>query len=123
MSASNRPESDYDETTRTDADPYDDTGDPYGDTDDAAYASESDTWAWGWGMLPFYSTDTGVADRDETAYDDYGENEGSWVDEGIISILVIAGFVLFIIPEPATTGLGILLMLAGAGLWIVDLMT
>lgn len=42
------------------------------------------------------------------------------LDEGLIGLLLVVGVVLFLIPEPATSGLGILLVVAGVVLWILD---
>lgn len=53
----------------------------------------------------------------ETRGEELGE--GSWWDEGLISLLLVVGIVLFLIPEPATSGLGILLVGAGVMLWLV----
>lgn len=49
-----------------------------------------------------------------------GNGNESWWDEGLISLLLLAGVVLFVIPEPATSGLGILLIGVGVVLWILD---
>ncbi|MFC4551365.1 MULTISPECIES: hypothetical protein [Halorussus] len=104
-------------------------------TDDTFFPSGGGGWAGrfapsGWGIWPVGST----ADTDRPEYDDtvesdeYASNEyaadeddeGSWWDEGLIGTIIVAGFVLFIIPEPATSALGIFLMGLGVVLWIVD---
>ena len=83
----------------------------------------------GWGIWPTSNTpDAGYTDRDvsegtqrETEPVATGESdEGSWWDEGLIGTIIVAGFVLFVIPEPATSALGIFLMGIGVVLWIID---
>ncbi|WP_436910100.1 hypothetical protein [Halosimplex marinum] len=49
------------------------------------------------------------------------DDEGGWWDEGLITLLVVVGAVLFVVPEPATTGLGVLLLGAAVVAWLVDL--
>lgn len=39
---------------------------------------------------------------------------------GLAGTLLLVGFILFIIPEPATSGIGTALMLAGLVLWVVQ---
>ena len=48
------------------------------------------------------------------------DENGSWWDEGLIGTILLVGFVLFVIPEPATSGIGILLLATGVVLWIID---
>lgn len=38
---------------------------------------------------------------------------------GLGGLLVLVGVVLFVIPEPATSGIGILLVLAGVLAWLL----
>ncbi|QLG26016.1 hypothetical protein HUG10_05725 [Halorarum halophilum] len=52
-----------------------------------------------------------------------GEDGGSWWDEALISILLVAGVVLFIFPEPATSMLGIVLIAVGVVAWLIDAFT
>ena len=70
-------------------------------------------------------------DYDRTDVDEYGyerddwesgEEEGWWRfwDEGIITLLIVGGAVLFVFPEPITSGVGVLMMGAGLLLWLVD---
>lgn len=59
-----------------------------------------------------------VEDRPYVAEED--EDEGGWWDEGMITLLIIAGAALFLFPEPGTSAIGILLLAAGVGGWIVD---
>ena len=66
---------------------------------------------------PYGEESVGQRRADES---DEETGEGSWWDEGLIGLLLIVGIVLFLIPEPATSGLGILLIGAGVVLWIID---
>lgn len=87
-------------------------------------------------MLPFdtpYSWPAWPAagmweDRDEGS-EEYRAREGvdstpaeddTWMENGVITLLVVAGVVLFVFPEPVTSGLGIVLMAAGAIAWLID---
>ena len=38
---------------------------------------------------------------------------------GLGGLLILVGLVLFIIPEPATSGLGVVLMVLGVLLWLL----
>lgn len=64
-----------------------------------------------------------VNDVHEDKYDKPtdAEQSDSWWDVGLITALLVAGVVLFLFPEPVTSGIGILLLLTGAALWLVDL--
>jgi len=55
---------------------------------------------------------------EEQQYDTSGS--GSWIDEGLITLLLVAGVVLLLFPEPATSGLGLLLLVAGLIGWLLD---
>lgn len=50
-----------------------------------------------------------------------GEEETSWT--AIAGSLVLVGVVLFFIPEPITSSLGVLLVVAGVGLWVADVLS
>ena len=54
-------------------------------------------------------------------YDDTAatENESRWGD-GLVSLLLLGGAALFLFPEPSTSVLGILLVVAGVVLWAVN---
>lgn len=87
--------------------PYDDD-DTYGDDyEDRGY------WALGWWPIGWWP---GTDADDETV----GEEDGTWLDEGLITLLLVAGVVLFLFPEPATSAVGILLLLTGGVLWLLD---
>ena len=57
----------------------------------------------------------GGADTDRVDGD-----EGTWLDEGLITLLIVVGVVLFLFPEPGTSALGILLIGVGVVAWLVD---
>lgn len=39
---------------------------------------------------------------------------------GSAALLIIIGAILFVIPEPLTSGLGVIMVLAGIALWFAD---
>lgn len=59
-------------------------------------------------------------ERHDDEFDHGADEGGTWLDEGLISLVIIAGVVLFLIPEPATSGLGVFLIVAGAIAWVID---
>ena len=59
-------------------------------------------------------------DDENTGYERAGEDDDSWLDEGLIGLVLIAGVVLFLFPEPATSGLGVLLIAIGVVAWLID---
>lgn len=71
------------------------------------------------GWVPYYGT-TEDENAGGTEYGERREEDGSWWDEGLISTLLVVGVVLFIIPEPATSGLGIFLITVGVMAWLID---
>ncbi|WP_327051151.1 hypothetical protein [Halomicrococcus gelatinilyticus] len=117
--------------------PCDESDDPYHDSDGPYDANEraSDsffpyTGSWGLGSALPSVYGTGETVTDEEAYDGsrrddrYDEattdEEGTWLDEGIISLVLLAGVVLLFFPEPATSALGILLLGVGVVAWVID---
>lgn len=79
--------------------------DEYGDhpSDDEPYGDQS-----------FDDEPYGDRPSDERTTDD------SWVETGFITVLFVVGVVLFLIPEPATSGIGVVLIAAGVVLWLLD---
>jgi len=65
---------------------------------------------------------TGYDDRtDDTAYDDRtDDDDDSLLGEGLAGLLLLAGIALFLFPEPATSGIGILLIATGVAVWLLD---
>lgn len=45
----------------------------------------------------------------------------SWFDQGLITLLVVVGALLFLFPEPATSAVGIVLLGVGIIAWAIDL--
>ncbi|GAA0662184.1 hypothetical protein ACFQDG_06910 [Natronoarchaeum mannanilyticum] len=98
--------------------------DPYrGDTTETSEEGDTDSETWipwtGGGGLgwPYRSGSEGEADRPEEAHD---ADDDGWLDEGIIGTLLVVGVVLFLVPEPSTSALGILLIVIGVLGWAVD---
>ena len=80
-----------------------------------------------WGVWPFTSgRDEEEARYDENAYEDTDDSfsdedsNGSLWDEGLITLLLVAGVILFVFPEPISSGVGILLITIGVIAWLVD---
>lgn len=97
-------------------------------------ADETPTWfgrgwtlGYGWPSLSRPAEDGGPVvdegpyDGTDTAVD--RDDGGSWWDEGLITLLLVAGVVLFLFPEPATSALGIVLLAVGVIAWVVDALT
>lgn len=59
-------------------------------------------------------------DPDARRYEREDDDDESWLDEGTIALLLVVGVALFLFPEPATSGIGVLLIAAGLGGWLVD---
>lgn len=59
-------------------------------------------------------------DPDARRYEREETDDGSWLDEGTITLLLVAGVVLFVFPEPSTSAIGALLIAAGLGGWLVN---
>lgn len=95
----------------------------YDDTD----AEPTNTWfpypVYGW--LPWSAR----REREEPyeagpeAEGDVDRSDGSWLDEGLITLLFLVGIGLFIFPEPATSGLGVVLIATATVLWLLDWLT
>lgn len=61
---------------------------------------------------------------DESALEDYDRSDGSWFRKarakyGLSVVLVGVGVVLFVIPEPITSTVGVTLMVLGAASWVI----
>lgn len=101
---------------------------PPPDRDDRDLDDEEDERRFPYFAVPYGGVPTwpgwGTSEASEPAPDegvDYEDDaEGTWLDEGIITLVLIAGVVLFVIPEPATSGLGIGLVAFGLFLWLLD---
>lgn len=62
---------------------------------------------------------TAYGDDDEFMTSEAREDD-SWWDEGLVSLLLVTGVVLFLLPEPATSTIGIVLVISGLVLWAID---
>lgn len=106
-----------DEPNETDAYPPGD-GDDDTDTESAdARSSPEGTWSWGWPSDYWWSAGEEVPDSVPAGKDD------SWLDEGLFAFLIVVGLLLFVVPEPGTSVVGILFMVAGAIAWLFDTVT
>lgn len=85
----------------------------------------------GWGMLPWTSRERerdDYVDRpaESTEYRPAEEAEtdgggiASYWDEGLIALFIVGGAILFVFPEPVTSGIGVLLVTVGVLAWLVD---
>lgn len=67
---------------------------------------------------PVDSVDEVESRRDPSVHDP--DTDDGWLGGGLVTLLLVAGIVLFLFPEPATSALGIFLVIAGAVLWVID---
>lgn len=113
-----------------DTDAYDEgaTEGPY-DESPTEKAYDDTLFPYAGSLFPFgWSSRRGVSDADET--ERYGdgddvmaaeatENDSRW-EEGLISTILVVGVVLFVIPEPATSGIGLALIAVGLFMALID---
>ena len=122
---SSRSDPDRDEAYRED-DRYDD---PYTEDEGRGGLPFYPSWGWGgaWGIWPFggrreeearYDGERTYENADESPYDE--DDNGSLWDEGLITLLILGGVILFLFPEPFTSGLGIVLIGVGVIAWLID---
>ena len=57
----------------------------------------------------------------DAAFETETSQNDTFIDQELIPILLVAGFVLLLIPEPVTSGLGVALVTIGGGLWVRDM--
>ncbi|WP_276299988.1 hypothetical protein [Halorussus lipolyticus] len=53
---------------------------------------------------------------------DSPDESDSFLHEELLPALLLVGVILFIVPEPVTSTLGIVLVALGVGLWVWDLL-
>lgn len=93
-------------------------GDEYGEAaeTDATRPSTGGTlpvsWPFGYGRSHDYEGEDRPDEADAT--------DDSLLDEGLITAVLVAGLLLFVFPEPATSALGAALLVAGGIAWLVD---
>ncbi|NHN61458.1 MULTISPECIES: DUF308 domain-containing protein [Halorussus] len=95
-------------------------------TDDTFFPSgvgSSSLYPSGWGLWP--SGD--AVDAEQDAYGDENlesaetdDDDGSWLDEGLIGTFIVVGAILFFFPEPTTSAVGVAMLAMGVMGWIVD---
>ncbi|NEU58637.1 hypothetical protein [Halorussus sp. MSC15.2] len=83
--------------------------------------------AWGgWGLEWPYrfgrgDDDAEVGDESGDARAGRGDDrDESRVDEGLVTLFLVVGVILFVFPEPGTSVVGLFLVLVGTVGWIVD---
>lgn len=107
----------------------DDLRDPDDDEDSTWLPTAGGLTAWPAGIYASGADDEYEEYEPGTAAagDEYGTDadagDGGWLDEGLVTLLVVAGAALVLFPEPATSGLGIFLLGLGVLVWIYDLLT
>lgn len=70
---------------------------------------------WGWGWPPGFREDAGgdPVRRGDDSYTD----DGQW-ESGLVTLLLVGGVALVVFPEPATSLLGIVLVIVGVLAWL-----
>lgn len=83
-------------------------------------------WAGTWGLWPIIPGREGETSYDEETHEGAGDHpadedgsESRW-DVGLFTLLIVGGAILFLFPEPITSGLGIVLLSFGVLGWLVD---
>lgn len=97
---------DYYEDESADSGRYDDVGHEGADTPASEPTGEDVARA------------TGASDG-RMVYAGVREGDDTWLTRGLASMLLVTGLILFLFPEPATSMLGIGLMVAGLVVWTV----
>lgn len=92
---------------------------------DAASSFFPYTWpSWGGAGLGWFRTYGEEVDETEASGDEaHAETDEDLWDEGLLSLLIVTGAILFVFPEPGTSIIGAVLLLIGAIGWLVDAMT
>ncbi len=68
------------------------------------------SWPFGYGRDHDYEGEGPVDD----------EADDSLLDEGVLAAMLVAGVLLFVFPEPATSALGAALVVAASIGWLID---
>lgn len=101
---------------------YDDTYEGVTEESDADSFFPAAGFPYGWPPGIFGSSTREEYDEDAYDADAYEEDEGWW-DEGLVGMLLVGGAILFFVPEPATTTIGIIMMVTGVAVWVADALT
>lgn len=96
-----------------------DPDDQRGDPEAAGPSFWSGYPAAGW-WPPTSSRSDAADDEPRPPDDEAAPVVGEWWGGGIASLLIVVGAILFLIPEPATSAAGIMLLGIGVVLWLVD---
>ncbi|WP_433632248.1 hypothetical protein [Halomicrococcus sp. NG-SE-24] len=90
--------------------------------DDSIFPYGGSPYGFGWSAWPWSDV--------EDENDAYGESdefrpseatdEGGRLGEGVVSVLLVVGVVLFLFPEPATSAIGMGLVALGLAMWLLD---
>lgn len=91
------------------------SGDQYGGDGGGASVPTSPL-PFGW--VPSLRRDGASNERDtppasEATIAREAERDENWLDEGLATLLVVTGIVLFVVPEPASSALGVALVATG----------
>ena len=82
----------------------------------------SDPSGWGWGWWPWASRRSGADEIPaHSTASETGDGSGSGLlEENVLTLLVVVGAVLFVIPDPVTTAVGAALLIVGLVAWLLD---
>ncbi|WP_254544433.1 hypothetical protein [Halomarina pelagica] len=98
--------------------PYDREGDESpGDEPRSRFPYPAISWGW---PPAFFGDDRAYTDREGDGETVGRDDDGGWLDEGAISLVLVVGLALFLFPEPATSLVGIALMGIGVVAWVID---
>lgn len=61
-----------------------------------------------------------AAGDDEAVYAGGRGADDGWLGAGLATALILAGVLMFLFPEPATSFVGIVLIAAGLAVWVVS---
>lgn len=75
---------------------------------------------WGGGGGAAFAPADGTVDATDDDLETASGDDHRWLDEGIFTAIILVGAALFVFPEPATSMIGVGLMLFGITGWLVD---
>lgn len=102
----------------SDRQPSDDAENSYDETDGSSRPAVPD--AFGWAPSLFGRPSTGDQEMGPASEDpiETGAEDGRLVEAELVTVLLV-GVALFLVPEPATSAVGIGLVAAGVAVWLV----
>lgn len=91
-------------------------------TDDTFFPSGvgNSLYPSGWGIWPAGDANDAASESEVGEYDETSTDDDGWLGEGVAGILLLVGVVLFFFPEPATSALGIGLIVLGVIAWVAE---